>query len=485
MLRLVLLLLALGSSAVQAGSIATVFANPSQPGATVPANFIGLSGEVQDFTSGFYQGTSGIWTAPSGVGSASAASYIATLNLLGISHGVLRLGGGTGDYFNPPTITSGMASNLNSFLGALGSGWSLVYNLQFPNNNPSAAASTATTLATAIGVGNIVFQMGNEPFSEGFTPSSFATQWNSYYSAVTTALPSAKFGAIDDEVNTLNFQSAAAIAPNLTPGLAGLQFLSYHWYSFCRTQWPNPTPAIYLNSIYASRGPVLWPSNLASQRGLFGAPNVGAGYMVDLYQHGSTPLIMSESNSICSEGQDGMSNKLMSSTWFLDMAIGLVNAGWTRFHIHSNWQSGVVSYYNPIDVQSDQVFIAQPIFYGMFLFSKVLGQPIIPSTVSGNGSANVQVFATQGSGGNANMIAVNNDPFGEVSITPRQSLAWTTANVLQVKSATNNGCTDSSLTVGGQPIAEGGTWSGAAFSISNGQSFSLGPCESAFVSIQP
>jgi hypothetical protein len=97
---------------------------------------------------------------------------------------------------------------------------------------------------------------------------------------------------------------------------------------------------------------------------------------------------------------------------------------------------------------------------------------------SGQSGAN-----TAGGGGNANIIAINNDVNSGAIVTPAQSAAWTTATVLQIKG--NGGCSEPHPTIGGQPIGESGTWSGATTTINNGQAILLGPCESALIAIQP
>jgi hypothetical protein len=133
---------------------------------------------------------------------------------------------------------------------------------------------------------------------------------------------------------------------------------------------------------------------------------------------------------------------------------------------------------------ADNNFIPTPVFYGMYLFSKIQGQQTVTVAYS-NAVSFVQAMATKNGNGNANILVTNNDANNPVAIKPDQSNSWTTANVLQIKSATGSGCTDASVTVGGAAIGESGSWTGAAFALSKGQSFTLGPCESALIQIQP
>lgn len=469
--RTIALVLSLYGSIALAAPVqrsAAINANVAGAGLTIPSNFVGISGEVGDFTAGFYQGISGSWTSNGFTG--NAASYISLVGLLGAA-GSFRLGGGSSDAGTAPAISAGMATNINSFLGGLGASWKLIYGLDLVANDTATAATTAANLATAVGVNNVVFQFGNEPSINGFTSAQYITRWNAYYTAVTGSVASAKVGSVDDIIN-IGWGVVPTVVASLTPAVAGMSFISQHWYSFCNGTWPSAVPAILLQSA------------ISNQLGnnLFGAANNGAGYLSNDGATGATPQRMSETNSICSRGQLGMSDRLMAATWFINVAATLASQGWAGMNIHSVWTGGIGAY-NPVLITADQNFTATPVFYGMFLFSKIQGQQIVPSSVGGN--ANVQAIATKGANGNANIIAVNNDVNNPVTVTPTQSAAWTTANVLMVKDNDGNGCGSASPVVGGQPIGESGAWSGTPFSIANGGSISIPPCGAALIQIQP
>lgn len=281
-------------------------------------------------------------------------------------------------------------------------------------------------------------------------------------------MATAKTAAVDDELN-IGWGSVPAVVAGLTPGVAGISYASQHWYSFCNGTWPGFVPAIVLSSIYANQ----------AGGNVFGAANQGAGYLSNDYALGTTPQRMTETNSICSHGQVGMSDAMVATAWFLNTAIVLANNGWLGMNVHSVWSPGI-GIYNPAVITANNNFKATPVFYGMYLFSKIQGQQIIPSAVGGN--ANVAAIATKGGGGNANIIAVNNDVNSPVAVTPAQSAAWSTANVLLIS---GNGCGDTNPTIGAAAIGESGAWSGSPFSISNGAGIQIPPCGAALIQIQP
>lgn len=440
----------IASSGSNPSKTVTVAADTASSGITIPSNFVGLSVEVQDYVAkGYFQGTSGTWN-----GNASASSFLGLVGLLG-TNGVFRIGGSSGDTATTPPLTQQTATDLQIFLAALGAGWSPIYNLDLFANASALAATQAGYMATAFGVANVTFQMGNEPVSSGnFTIGTYQTAWNAYYAAIIGAVPAAKFSAWDE----FNWGNAQTAINGLTPGVSGLQNVTYHWYNINGTV---PNISYLLNSIV----------------------NFKATFSSNTVWAGSVKQRLSETNSINCGGQDGFSNRMMAATWYLNQAITLAQLGYAGINTHMFFTGETCAlpqgYYNAVVRQPDQNFAPGPIFYGLYLFSKIAGQQIINSAVSGN--AFIAAIATLRAAGKANIIIANNDQFEFVQIAPQQAAAWSTATVLKVA---GNGCSDLAPTVGGQPIGESGVWSGSAFSISNGQSFTLGPCEAALVSIQ-
>lgn len=443
----------IGSIGSNSAKVTTILADTGSSGITIPSNFVGLSVEVQDYVvKGYFQGTSGTWN-----GNASASSFISLVGLLG-ANGSFRIGGSSADTVTSPALTQPMANNLQTFLAAIGAGWTPIYGLDLKAADSATAATQAGFLATTFGAANVVFQMGNEPVSSGnFTNGTYATAWNAYYTAITAAVPTAKFSAWDE----FNWGSAQTVINSLTPSVSGLQNVTYHWYNINGTV---PNTSYLLNSI-------------ANFKATFSSNTVWAG---------SVKQRLSETNSINCGGQDGFSNRMMAATWYLNQAIMLANLGYAGINTHMFFTGETCAlpqgYYNAVVRQPDQNFAPGPVFYGLYLFSKISGQQIINSAISGN--AFIAAIATLRAAGKANILITNNDQFDSIPVTPQQSAAWSTATVLKVTSPTGNGCNETAPALGGQPIGESGSWSGASFSISNGQSFILGPCEAALVQVQ-
>lgn len=425
-------------------AIATVSANLTITGLTIPSTFIGFSTENQDLINGFFQGTTG-----------NAASFIGLANLLGVN-GYLRIGGGSADFVTPPALTAGICTNLAAFVAALGAGWKVIYTLDAKANNAATAATQAGLLATALGSANVIFGYGNEPITSGnFNAGTYATMWNAYQTAVVAAVPGALIQASDD--GFLAGSGTQTALAGLSVATSGFTFVTAHGY-----EYGSPTiltnPAIPFSS---------WQDNSR-----YLAANLNSWASL-------TKMRMTEGNMISQHGQAGMTDRLMHAAYTAMKYADLAKLGWAGYDPHNSY-GGTPANYNAFVQQADGGFSPGPSFYAMYLTSKIAGQTIVNSAVTGN----ITAVATLRTAGKSNILVVNLDTNNATTITPDQSSAWSTANVLAVKAGSGNGCTDSVITVGGQSIGEGGSWSGAPFSINNGQSFTLGPCEVALVQVQ-
>jgi hypothetical protein len=424
--------------------IAHVSANLSGSGPTIPSNFIGISVEVADLIGGYYQGATG-----------NAASMISLLQLLG-ANGVFNFGGSSSSTSTTPALTQNISNSAQSFLVGIGAGWttSVMYTLDLFANNSALAATQAGFLATSFGASHMVFQFDNEPFASGHFGSvgAYQTAWNAYYTAVTGAVASAGYAPWADSDN----QDAVSVISGLTPGFGGIAAITYHRYSQGTTaaQVIGYVPAhYYFLNFNAS---VFTAAQNAMQR-------------------------LSETNSLGNRGLAGVSDTLSGATFILNEAAQVAAIGYAGINVH-NVYAGGAGVYNPLVQLGDSNFTAGAVFYGMMLFSKIEGQQIIPSAVGGN--ANIVSLATIRVSGKANILVVNNDTFNPSIVRPDQSSAWSTASVLQIKSATGAACGDTSLTIGGSAIGKSGAWSGVPFSINSGDSIRLGPCEAALVQVQ-
>lgn len=442
-----------GRSGLPPAEVATIMVNTGGSGITIPQDFMGLSAEVGDLILGYYQ--------PGGLN----ISYLGLVSLLG-THGVLRVGGNSSDSTpTAPALTQQIANNLHTFMSSMGSGWSLIYGLDMKINNTATAATHAGFIATAFGATNVTFHFGNEPDAY-LSTVNYETQWNAYYTAVTAAVTGAKYDAWDAS----SFCCNITVALGLTPGTAGLNALTNHYY------------APYGNVNSTTMQQIL--TDVATTF------NNAAGFTSSFFQLNGIAVAdglkqrLTETNSVNLGGQAGITDRMFNTAWVINEAIAFANNGWAGINIHGTFKqvNGGPGLYNPVNQLSDGNFGPGPIFYGMDLFSKIEGQQILPSSFGGG---NINEIATKGSNGNANIVVVNNDISHSVIVIPQQSGPWKTASVLQVTDGTGLGCSDAAPMLGGKPIGESGVWTGAPSIIVNGGSILLPPCGTALIQIQP
>lgn len=442
----------LHSAAANITNSETVTANiGSLSGVTIPANFIGISWEPQLYANGVFNGASG-------------ASLAGSFCLLG-PNGVFRMGGSTGDgNTSSASYSQTLANNLASFLSGCGSGWSLIFQIDY-NATQANQLLEASYVVNAFGQANAVLAIGNEPT----LGSTYTTQWNSDYANLHSTYSTIKFegpeclaGCSSTDVD--NFASAT------TPGFAGLAYGSYHTYEG--------------SNYYAV------PQTIIG----FAIHGIGAPISTDM----PGKVRLGEFNTESGGGYQGVSDRMVASTWYLDSMMNLSALGYyagTNVHERGNDSlplgprlnptgAGTNAAYSAFIQQSDGGWTPAAPFYGPYLYTKIEGFPIVSTTNSG--TCTVQTQAVKTTNGNSNILVVNNDPVLPCVVTPVQSSgSWTTANVWNMASITNASCGDSRVGINGTAIGEGGANAPVAATIANGGTVTLVPCGAAVISIQP
>ena len=442
----------------------TVTANLASTSGTFPANFVGVSEENDDFINGNTSGTSG-------------ASWSSLTSMFGTS-GVLRIGGNTSDLTGgAPALTQTLANQIETNLTALGPGWSLIYGLNICINNTATAVTQAGYIINAVGINNVTFQFGNEP-GKCTTIGTWQTRWNAYYNALVAAYPGVSVGgpdAVSPAVATMGaYIGSSASAPyELGSGSSTLSIVSFHWYTGINPSGQNAAQllaATALSNLQAGGNGFQSSSSLAF-------PGIAG------------KLRVTETNTISGGGTRGISDRLVSAAFTINEAIELNALGINGYNVHFGCSTypttcQAQAIYPPYAMNADGNWAPRPIFYGMYLVSKLQGRPVAATSTSGGG--NVNAISTVGTNGNANILVVNNDTANPVIVTPAQSSSWTTAKVLLLApGSANNSCYDANPTLGGAAIGESGAWTGAPTTITNGQTVTLSPCAAALVQIQP
>jgi hypothetical protein len=198
---------------------ATLALHPDHPGPTIPANYIGLSYEIEQLSdpSFFSRENTGL---------------IQQFRALS-PNGVLRLGGNTSDVgwwkptptSTPPpmnirntgtgepnssliySISPEAITNLRAFLDA--TGWTCLFGINLGTNTPALAADQAAFVAKTLGAKLDYFQIGNEPDlfrthlrdPKTWNADTYFDEWLAMANAIRARVPTAKFGLPDTAGN--------------------------------------------------------------------------------------------------------------------------------------------------------------------------------------------------------------------------------------------------------------------------------------------
>lgn len=403
---------------------------------TIPSDFVGFSTELEDYSAGIYN--------------PGNRSLIGLLRSFG-PNGVMRVGGWSADAVPPWPVSQQIADDVAAFLAALGPGWRLIYGLNGAVNQPDYAVTTAGYLISALGP-KVTFQAWNEPNLDapGGEQTWLAT-FHAYHDAIEKQYGYVQWGAPDTS------QFLDETWPGDTGiGWGGFEYLTTHYY------WP------------ASCAPL---PNLPSARTILASGELpySPGWSLD------------EFGIICGGGDATINGSLVAATYYLKLAQSALTGGWLHLMPHNVvvpeiWGDGSFrpGYYNQFVLQPDGGYAPSPMFYGEYLFSRVLGRRMLSAAVQDYSHAAV-VIATMNETGNAGVLVTNANPDRAFRVRPGQSAPWSTAETLALS---GSACNDRDPLLGGAPIDEGGSWEGAWQQLSRGQTVTVPPCGAVLVEIR-
>lgn len=360
--------------AAQTPATARLSLDEGASGVVIPEDFIGLSYESAQLANpAFFAATN--------------RPLIALFRELSIS-GVLRIGGGSSEFatyseadlvapppfevFGPDTshtvkqgtTTSALAiRNLRGFLDA--TSWSCIYGLNLGQGTKEDAAREAVAVARILGPRLLALQIGNEPDSfrnryrpATYGPTDFLTEWNTFHSAIVSALDAAHLKASfagPDISNKLPYLTAFAAEAPKHPDVT---FLTGHYYGMGPAGNPDATlanmllPDPKLTTIKRRDFPVI----------------------LDAMKTASLPFRMAEMNSCWNGGQVGASDTFASALWCADAMLRFASMGFSGVNLHG----GGNGIYSPIVGSPSQGFSRRPQFFGIKFAQELAGADLRP-----------------------------------------------------------------------------------------------------------
>jgi hypothetical protein len=432
-------------SAQSQGAHATVAIPAEATGPRVPADFIGLSYEVQQLVDlNFF----------------SAANTGLVNSLKAISHhGVLRLGGNTSEfeYWKPTpdspepshpetrivegepkpnyyAVTAESIRNLNAFLEA--AGWKCIYGVGMGTNTPERAAAEAEYVAATLGPRLEYFQIGNEAdlFSSHLRDpktwgvKTYLDQWLAMARAITKSVPDARFG-MPDVASRIDWLTQIADAwPSITDKPNVVTLTHHHYFG-----GPATNPNVNIPNLLAA-------TTMARVQKTADMANAAAAKM-------GVPVRMTEGNTCYRGGKPGVSDVFASALWSANYSLLLAANRYTGVNLHGGTYQAVANglggslpgdgmlaaqgvsaadiarhphpFYTPI-ANFGSEWVLEPVAYGLILAGSFAGATMhaedLTSPLQAAG-VNAVAYAAKLADGHESVIVLNKDAEKDLDLT--------------------------------------------------------------------
>jgi hypothetical protein len=452
------LLLAITGSLVAASAPpprVTVSIGAGALGEEIPADFVGLSFE----TSNLIKGPDGRYIfAPEN------ENLVRLFRTIGIKN--LRIGGGTAEISNYPI--PGPAEIDRFFAFAREADVRVIYTLRLLKGDRAQAAALARHLAEHHSDRLDYLSIGNEPDWHSYhikdpaiaettpgTPGSaypsFLAKWREFASAVTAAVPDAKFGgpdtgsnypvprALNTEVAGKSWTEQFVIDERQSPALAIAFHHDYIGQEGEGVSVPTAVDAMLSRDWPAKNYPALYDHVLAPVRAL------------------GKPYRMTECNDHTG-GVDGASNAFVSALWALDYMHwqALHGARGVNFH-NKRW-----IYTCTIVRDAAGVFHMNPKGYGLKAFNLGSHGRREPVTIENPRQLNLTAYSVRGA--NERCVTLINKEHGAAASAAEVALVLPErilrAQVMLLTAHDGQPTARTGITLGGSAIGDNGSWSG-------------------------
>jgi hypothetical protein len=444
--------------------VGTVTVNPAMTTGQIPPGFIGLSYEKTHLTDSFF--------------TASNAPLIALFKLLGPS--VVRMGGKTVDFLQwqasaPPTdaaatigntVGTADVDNLRDFLAA--TGWTTIYGVQLKNWTPAGAVADATYAAKTLGASLYGFELGDEP-NFYYSPAQLYATFSAEANAIRANVPGARFNGPDFAWLPGTPEFAAAEATTIS------QLTVNHYIG---------PPGNMTTMLHVDTG---LTSFFSTMNTAVSSNRIAYGWR------------MLETNTFYNHGSAGVSDAFGSALWVLDYAFQCAQGGAAGLNFHGGGagQDGPAPFiYTPIAESNGVVTGAQPIFYGMLMFTLAGTGTVLQTTVttpkvlendaSTTSALNFTAYAVGLRDGTMRVVLVNKDATYTVHANVNVGVTANSASALYLEAPSLGALTG--VTLGGAPITPAGSWSpGAPIAVAtSGQvvTIDVPPASAALVEVR-
>jgi hypothetical protein len=403
---------------------------PEASGPEIPADFVGLSYEVKEFSNPEFF-------------SAKNTGLIRAFRQIS-SKGVLRLGGNTSEFGwwkptpdsvepeHPHTrevvgepkanyypVTPQAVRNLAAFLEA--TGWTCLYGINMGTNTPARAAGEAEFVAKTLGSRLQYFQIGNEVDLFGrhlrdahtWSAQTYLDEWLTLARAIAARVPHAHFG-MPDIASNLSWLSQIANAWGSVENPPHVTRLTHHYYF----GGPPANPDVNIPNL-------LKPATMVKVQGMADTAAAAAAKM-------GVRVRMTEGNTCYRGGKPGVSDVFAAALWSADYSLLLATNNYSGLNLHggtgpiiASGLGGVMfgdevlkeqgthphAYYSPIAEFASE-YVLEPVAYGLMFAGAFAGGTLIHSDLTAGLQAagiNATAYAAKLPSGHVSVIVLNKD----------------------------------------------------------------------------
>jgi hypothetical protein len=324
-----------------AGAQVTLTLPAEATGAQMPADFLGLSYEVQQLVEPDFF-------------SLKNTGLIREFKALS-PHGVLRLGGNTSEFaywrptLNSPEpehprtrevvgepkaqyypVTEEAVRNLAAFLKA--TGWTCLYGIGMGTNTPRRAAAEAEFVAKTLGANLQYFQIGNEVDlfdrhlrdPQTWSPKTYLDEWLTLARAITARVPEANFGLPDVTEKIAWLTEIADLWPSVENPPHVTTLTHHHYFG-----GPATNPEVNIPNL-------LKPATMAKVQKTADTANAAAKKV-------GARVRMTEGNTCYRGGRPGVSDVFASALWAADYSLLLASNNYSGINLHGGTGKSVAN----------------------------------------------------------------------------------------------------------------------------------------------
>ena len=403
----------------------------------MPADFVGLSYEVQELTNPDFF-------------SAKNTGLIRAFKAL-TPRGVLRLGGNTSEFAwwkptpgsaepaHPQTrevvgepqahyyaVTAEAMRNLAAFLEA--TGWTCLYGINMGTNTPARAAEEAEFVAKTLGPRLQYFQIGNEADlfgrhlrdPEKWSAKPYSDEWLTLARAISARVPAALFG-MPDIASNMSWLTQIADAWSAVENPPHVTTLTHHYYF----GGPATNPEVNIPNL-------LKPATMAKIQSMADTATSAAAKM-------DTRVRMTEGNTCYRGGKPGVSDVFAAALWSADYSLQLASNRYSGINLHGGTGMSVANsvggslpgdailkeqgatpeqiaarphpFYTPIATFGSE-YVLEPVAYGLKFAGSLSGGSFIQADLTSKLQAagvNATAYAAKLARGQRCVIVLNKD----------------------------------------------------------------------------